>query len=150
MNKAKRHFKIREVIANHDIETQDELVERLQNAGYNVTQATISRDIKELQLVKVPTLRGEYKYSLPADRKFNPLEKLNRLLTDSFVSINQADNLLVVKTMPGNAMAVASLIDHLDWEEIVGTIGGDDTILVISRDEATASWISERFLEMLS
>ncbi|MFB4164608.1 transcriptional regulator AhrC/ArgR [Alteribacillus sp. JSM 102045] len=149
MNKGQRHIKIRELITDLDIETQDELVDRLKKGGYNVTQATVSRDIKELHLVKVPTMDGRYKYSLPADQRFNPLQKLKRALIDSFIGIDQADNLIVMKTLPGNANAVAVLIDNLDWEEILGTICGDDTILIICRNKKQAGPIVDRFLEML-
>jgi len=149
MNKGQRHIKIREIIAGKDIETQDELVDILRGLGYNVTQATVSRDIKELHLVKVPTNDGRYKYSLPADQRFNPQQKLKRTLVDSFVSIDQADNLLVMKTMPGNAHAVGALIDNLDWEDLLGTICGDDTILIICRNKDAANESSRRFLDML-
>ena len=133
MTKGQRHIKIREIIANNDIETQDDLVLILKNAGYNVTQATVSRDIKELHLIKVPLSDGRYKYSLPADQRFNPLQKLKRNLMDAFVRIDAAGHLLVMKTLPGNAMAIAALIDNLDWDDILGTVSGDDTILVICR-----------------
>ncbi|MBM7648127.1 transcriptional regulator of arginine metabolism [Bacillus ectoiniformans] len=149
MNKGQRHIKIRELIANNEIETQDDLVDRLKSAGYNVTQATVSRDIKELHLVKVPLMDGRYKYSLPADQRFNPLQKLKRTLVDSFVSIDSAGHFVVMKTLPGNAQAVGALIDNLDWEEIMGTICGDDTCLLICRAPENTSIISERFLEML-
>ncbi len=149
MNKGQRHIKIREIIANHEIETQDELVERLREAGYNVTQATVSRDIKELHLVKVPMADGRYKYSLPADQKFNPLQKIKRVLVDSFVSIDYADNLIVMKTMPGNANAVGALIDNLQWPEVMGTICGDDTILIICRSKDNSQEVTQRFLDML-
>ncbi|NSL50396.1 transcriptional regulator AhrC/ArgR [Calidifontibacillus erzurumensis] len=149
MNKGQRHIKIREIITNHEIETQDELVEILKNEGYNVTQATISRDIKELHLVKVPLADGRYKYSLPADQRFNPLQKLKRALVDAFVKIDFTNNLIVMKTLPGNANAVAALIDHLDWDEVLGTIGGDDTILIICRTAEDSEKITNRFLDML-
>ncbi|AMA74640.1 MULTISPECIES: transcriptional regulator AhrC/ArgR [Aneurinibacillus] len=149
MNKGQRHIKIREIIARNDVETQDELVYLLCEAGFNVTQATVSRDIKELHLVKVPTNDGRYKYSLPADQRFNPHHKLKRTLIDSFVSIDQADNLLVMKTMPGNAHAIGALIDNLEWSEILGTICGDDTILIICRTKEAAGEMSQRFLNML-
>ncbi len=149
MNKGQRHIKIREVIANNEIETQDELVDLLREAGYNVTQATISRDIKELHLVKVPLMDGRYKYSLPADQRFNPLQKLKRSLVDCFVSIDSAGHFVVMKTLPGNAQAVGALIDNLDWEEIMGTICGDDTCLLICRAPEHTETISARFLEML-
>lgn len=149
MNKGQRHIKIRDIIANNDIETQDDLVDELKNAGVNVTQATVSRDIKELHLVKVPLADGRYKYSLPADQRFNPLQKLKRALIDAFIKIDAAGNLLVMKCLPGNAMAIGALIDNLDWEEILGTICGDDTILIICRTSDETKIISERFLEML-
>ncbi|MFD2446001.1 transcriptional regulator AhrC/ArgR [Bacillus sp. CGMCC 1.16607] len=149
MNKGQRHIKIREIITNNDIETQDELVDALKEAGFNVTQATVSRDIKELHLVKVPLMDGRYKYSLPADQRFNPLHKLKRTLMDAFVKIDSAGHLLVMKTLPGNAMAIGALIDNLVWEEILGTICGDDTILIICRTPADTDIITNRFLEML-
>ncbi|UOE96392.1 MULTISPECIES: transcriptional regulator AhrC/ArgR [Bacillaceae] len=149
MNKGQRHIKIREIITNKEIETQDELVEQLKNGGYNVTQATVSRDIKELHLVKVPMMDGRYKYSLPADQRFNPLQKLKRSLMDSFVSIDRSENLIVMKTLPGNANAVGALIDNLDWTEIMGTICGDDTILIICKQKEATPIVTERFLEML-
>ncbi len=149
MNKGLRHLKIREIIAKHEIETQDELVEKLREAGVNVTQATVSRDIKELHLVKVPLPDGRYKYSLPADQRFNPLQKLKRLIVESFVSIGRANNLVVLKTLPGNANSIAVLIDNIDWEEMIGTISGDDTILIICKDEEKAKAIENRLIEML-
>ncbi|NRD80699.1 transcriptional regulator ArgR [Bacillus sp. BRMEA1] len=149
MNKGQRHIKIREIIAGNDIETQDELVDELRSAGYNVTQATVSRDIKELHLVKVPLSDGRYKYSLPADQRFNPLQKLKRAMMDAFVSIDSAGHLLVMKSLPGNAMAIGALIDHLDWDEILGTICGDDTLLIICRTTEDTETITKRFLDML-
>jgi transcriptional regulator of arginine metabolism len=149
VNKGQRHIKIREMISNHDIETQDDLVELLKKANFNVTQATVSRDIKELHLVKVPMNDGRYKYSLPADQRFNPLQKLRRTLTDSFISIDYADHLIIMKTLPGNANAIGALIDKLDWEDLMGTICGDDTILIICRSKDVSSDISQRFLDML-
>jgi transcriptional regulator of arginine metabolism len=149
VNKGQRHIKIRELIANEDIETQDDLVDRLKQDGFNVTQATVSRDIKELHLVKVPLIDGRYKYSLPADQRFNPLQKLKRSLMDAFVRIDNASNQLVMRTMPGNANAIGALIDKLDWEEILGTICGDDTILIICRNPEDTEIIKNRFLEML-
>ncbi|GEK59345.1 arginine repressor [Marinococcus halophilus] len=149
MNKGQRHIKIRELISNTDIETQDDLVARLRGDGYNVTQATVSRDIKELHLVKVPMIDGRYKYSLPADQRFNPMQKLKRALVDSFVGIDHSENLIVMKTLPGNANAVGALIDNLDWENIMGTICGDDTILIICKQKENSPEIVNRFLEML-
>ncbi|MCR6096659.1 transcriptional regulator ArgR [Salipaludibacillus agaradhaerens] len=149
MNKGQRHIKIRDIIANQDVETQDDLVDQLRSAGFNVTQATVSRDIKELHLVKIPMMDGRYKYSLPSDQRFNPLQKLKRALMDSFVSIDHTNNLIVMKTLPGNANAVGALIDNLDWPEIMGNISGDDTILIICRQNADTAPLTEKFLNML-
>ncbi|KPC77727.1 transcriptional regulator AhrC/ArgR [Laceyella sacchari] len=150
MMKAQRHIKIREIISMKEIETQDELVEELKKAGYNVTQATVSRDIKELQLVKVPTSKGIYKYSVPSeDKRINPLKKLKRTLQESFVSIDASENLIVLKTLPGNAHAIAALMDHLDWDELLGTLAGDDTILIICRSKEKAPELVQRFLDLV-
>ncbi|SER15776.1 transcriptional regulator, ArgR family [Gracilibacillus ureilyticus] len=149
MNKAQRHIKIREIITENEVETQDDLVVHFKDLGYTITQATISRDIKELHLVKVPTSEGKYKYSLPADQKFNPLNKLRRFIMDAFVSIDTATHFIVMKTLPGNAQAMGALIDNLSWEEIIGTICGDDTILIICKTVDDAEKIKNQFLEML-
>ncbi|MCY8104162.1 arginine repressor ArgR [Bacillus mojavensis] len=149
MNKGQRHIKIREIITSNEIETQDELVDMLKQDGYKVTQATVSRDIKELHLVKVPTNNGSYKYSLPADQRFNPLSKLKRSLMDAFVKIDSASHMIVLKTMPGNAQAIGALMDNLDWDEIMGTICGDDTILIICRTPEDTYGVKSRLLELL-
>ncbi|HEC2153821.1 transcriptional regulator AhrC/ArgR [Staphylococcus delphini] len=147
--KSVRHIKIREIISNEQIETQDELVKRLNDYDMNVTQATVSRDIKELQLIKVPAPSGQYIYSLPNDRRYHPLEKLGRYLMDSFVKIDSANNLLVLKTLPGNAQSIGAILDQIDWEEVLGTICGDDTCLIICRDNLSADEIKERIFNML-
>jgi len=149
MSKVQRHIKIRELITEEEIETQDDLVARLKALGYNVTQATISRDIKELHLVKVPSQLGNYKYSLPADQRFNPLEKLKRMIMDAFVKIDSASHFIIIKTLPGNAQAMGALIDNLNWTEIMGTLCGDDTCMIICKTEADAVLIKDRFIEML-
>ncbi|EHD7781668.1 transcriptional regulator ArgR [Staphylococcus pseudintermedius] len=147
--KSVRHIKIREIISNEQIETQDELVKRLNDYDMNVTQATVSRDIKELQLIKVPAPSGQYIYSSPNDRRYHPLEKLVRYLMDSFVKIDSANNLLVLKTLPGNAQSIGAILDQIDWEEVLGTICGDDTCLIICRDNPSADEIKERIFNML-
>lgn len=149
MSKAQRHIKIRELITENEIETQDELVSDLKALGFDVTQATVSRDIKELHLVKVPSKNDLYKYSLPADHRFNPHDKLKRLIRDAFVKIDYTSHLIVLKTLPGNAHALGVLIDNLDWDEIMGTICGDDTCLMICKQETDSQIIQERFLNML-
>ncbi|MCC4721748.1 transcriptional regulator AhrC/ArgR [Salinicoccus sp. RF5] len=148
-NKSIRQIKIREIITNSKVETQEELVERLNEYNFNVTQATVSRDIKELQLIKVPTPSGAYIYSMPKDRKFHPLEKLGRYLMDSFVKLDYTENLLVLKTLPGNAQSIGAIIDQLEWEEVVGTICGDDTCLMICRNEEAQKEIRDRIFNLI-
>jgi len=149
MSKLKRHLKIREIITENDVETQDELVTYLKNLGFNVTQATVSRDIKEMHLVKVPSETGKYKYSPPTEQRYNPVEKLERLIMEAFVSIDHASHFVVLKTLPGNAHSIGVLVDELDWEEIMGTICGDDTCLIICRTENKASEVEKRIINML-
>lgn len=147
--KGQRHIKIREIIGNSAIETQDDLVDALRAAGYNVTQATVSRDIKEMHLIKVPMDNGRYKYSLPSDQKFNPIHKLKRALNDNFLSIDFAENLIVLKALPGTANAIGVLIDNLEWTEIMGTISGDDTLLLICRSKEQSASVTEQILALL-
>ncbi|WP_318614976.1 transcriptional regulator AhrC/ArgR [Sporosarcina sp. YIM B06819] len=149
MNKGHRHIRIRDIISNFEVETQDQLVDSLKEAGVAVTQATVSRDIKEMHLIKVPLPDGRYKYSLPAVHSYNTEQKLNRMLTDAFVSIDGAGHFIILKTLPGNAQAVGSLIDHLGWDEMLGTICGDDTCLIICRDESLTMVVKEKLLAML-
>ena len=148
-NKSVRQIKIREIISSHNIETQEELVEKLLEQKFDVTQATVSRDIKELQLFKVPTADGSYVYSMPQDRKYHPLEKLGRYLMDSFVKLDSHDNLLVLKTLPGNAQSIGAILDQLEWEEVVGTICGDDTCLLICRGEEALQTIKQRIFNLI-
>jgi transcriptional regulator of arginine metabolism len=148
--KLQRHMKLREIIATFDIETQDELVERLQDAGFAVTQATVSRDIKELMLIKVPTGRGISKYSMPGDGRTNPQQKLKRALNDHFVSIDYTEHLIVLKSNPGTASAIGALIDQLPWQEVMGTVCGDDTILIICRNSDKSKYVVEQIQSFLT
>ncbi|SRR5690625_704483 len=149
MKKVQRLMKIKEIITNHNVETQDELVKMFHELGYQVTQATISRDIKELQLVKIPTKDGRYKYSLPQNNRIDPTNKLRRNLLDNFVSADYADHFIVLKTLPGNAHSVGVLLDQMEWEGVMGTICGDDTCLIICRSEQYGQSVYETFMEML-
>lgn len=144
-----RQNKILELISKYEIETQDKLAAMLRKEGFEVTQATISRDIKELQLIKVPSPGGEYVYSMPKDRQYHPLEKLGRYLMDSFVKLDFTGNLLVLKTLPGNAQSIGAIIDQLEWEEVIGTICGDDTCLLICRDEESQQLIKDRIFNLI-
>lgn len=148
--KGQRHIKIREIITQQEIETQDELVEALRAAGFQVTQATVSRDIKELTLIKVPMDDGRYKYSMPTDQRYNPVQKLKRALVDSFVHIDYTGNLVVIKCLPGTANSVAVLIDNMEWAEIMGSICGDDTILIICRTEENSITVVNQIMGYIS
>lgn len=148
--KGYRHLKIREIIGSSVIETQDELVDALREAGLHVTQATVSRDIKEMQLVKVPAEDGRYKYSLPQEARINPINKLKRAMMDHFVHIDYTDNLVVLKCLPGTANAIGALIDNMEWSEVMGTICGDDTILMICRTKDQSAEIVERMIGLLN
>ncbi|PZF89575.1 arginine repressor [Listeria ivanovii] len=149
MNKGHRHIIIRELITSNEIDTQEDLVELLLERDVKVTQATVSRDIKELHLVKVPTQMGGYKYSLPADNSFNPHQKLKRTLIDCFIGIDTVQFMIILKVMPGNGNSVGALIDNLDWPEKAGTLCGDDTCLIICRSEENAKTLTDRFIDML-
>ena len=131
--KVSRHAKIIELIRQHDIETQEELAERLNDAGFKVTQATVSRDIRDLKLTKVAVDGSRQKYVVlkPDEEGLN--EKYIRILRDGLVSMDMAQNILVIKTVAGMAMAVAAAIDAMKWKEVVGTIAGDDTIMCAIR-----------------
>ncbi len=149
--KAIRQFKIKEIIGSKEIETQEELVEALRASGMQVTQATVSRDIKELMLAKVPIAEGRYKYSLPMEQqRQNPIHKLKRAIVDHFASIDFTENLVVLKCLPGTANTIGALIDNMEWDEVMGTICGDDTILIICRTKEQSSAMVERLLEMLN
>lgn len=128
-----RHAKIVDLIGKYDIETQEELAEYLREAGYRVTQATISRDIRELKLTKIPTNDGKQKYALMQNQSTGMNEKYLRVLKDGFISMDMAQNILIVKTVSGMAMAVAAAIDAMHWTEVAGCIAGDDTIMCAIR-----------------
>ncbi|GGN95474.1 transcriptional regulator AhrC/ArgR [Saccharibacillus kuerlensis] len=148
--KGQRHIKIREIISNRDIETQDELVSALRTAGFQVTQATVSRDIKELLLIKVPLDDGRYKYSMPTEQRYNPVQKLKRALVDNFVHIDHSSNLVVMKCLPGTANSIAALLDNMEWPEIMGTLSGDDTILLICREPENSQTVIDQIMGFIS
>lgn len=131
--KIERHTKIVELISKYDIETQEELAEKLNKIGFNVTQATVSRDIRELKLSKVAIDGGKQKYVVLQNQEGWMSEKYIRVLKDGFVSMDMAQNILVIKTVSGMAMAVAAALDAMQWHEIVGCIAGDDTIMCAIR-----------------
>ncbi|MBQ4563781.1 MAG: arginine repressor [Lachnospiraceae bacterium] len=128
--KVDRHEKIIELIGLYEIETQEELAQKLNESGYKVTQATVSRDIKELKLFKVPAADGRQKYALFRQEESDGLDgKYVRVFKDGYLSMAMAQNILVIKTVPGMAMAVAAALDKFQFPEIVGCIAGDDVIM---------------------
>lgn len=136
--KTKRHGKILELIQNHAIDTQEELLNWLRKEGFDVTQATVSRDIKELRLVKTLSSTGEYRYSTGKAAEIDMSAKFHTLFRDSVSSVDYACNTVVIKSMSGMAQAVCAAMDSLHWNGIVGTLAGDDTIFVLTRSENAA------------
>lgn len=131
--KIARHAKIIDLISRNDVETQEELADLLNGEGFRVTQATVSRDIRELKLTKISLNDGRQKYAVMQASGENMNEKYLRILKDGFLSMDMAQNLLVVKTVSGMAMAVAASIDAMQWLEVAGCIAGDDTIMCANR-----------------
>ena len=131
--KVKRQSKILELIRNNDIETQEELQAHLEKDGFAVTQATVSRDIREMKLTKISTNGGRQKYIALNDKAEDLSEKYIRVLKDGFISMDMAQNILVIKTVSGMAGAVCASIDAMNIHEIVGSIAGDDTIMCAIR-----------------
>lgn len=132
--KSKRHAAILEAIRERAIGTQSELTEYLRNRGMAVTQATVSRDIKDLRLIKIPAGQGDYRYALPQERGVGDVARRARRMFSEFVlNLDYSENLIVIKTTPGSAQGVAAAVDELGWPEILGTVAGDDSILVIVR-----------------
>lgn len=145
-----RHEKIVELIENNVVETQEELAERLKAAGHAVTQATVSRDIRELKLTKVPAEDGRQKYIVLKQEDSQLGDKYIRVLKDGYTSMAQAQNILVVKTVSGMAMAVAAAIDAMHFYEIVGSIAGDDTIMIAVKTVEDTLVLMDKIQEMLN
>lgn len=139
-----RQKKILELIEKYDVDTQETLIERLAEVGVKVTQTTVSRDIKELKLVKGMTARGTYKYIVPEVKRDNNAPILNSALTDAVIKIEAAMNIVVIKTFPGMANALAVCVDSLEQEHIVGSVAGDDTILLVIKDVDMAKTVEEK------
>lgn len=147
--KYNRQSKILEIIERYEIETQEEIAEKLKALGMDVTQATVSRDIKELRLIKVMTEDGRYKYAPFSKSENVTSNKLLTIFSESYVSSDFANNIIVIKTLPGMAQASASAIDSLKWPDILGTIAGDDTIMVVCRAEKYAEELVSKFNRMV-
>ncbi len=146
--KSIRHAMILEIIESKEIETQSELAEELKRHGVKVTQATVSRDIKDLKLIKALSENGRYKYAT-AERAENGInDRLIRIFSESVLSINAAENIIVIKTLTGSAGAAAEAVDNLHWPEVVGTLAGDNTIFVVVSSKEAVPHVVERYQAM--
>ena len=147
--KVNRHQKIVELISKYNIETQEELADRLREEGFQITQATVSRDIRDLKLTKVQTDDGRQKYVVLKATENALRDKYIRILKDGFVSMDMALNILVIKTETGMAMADATAIDEMQWHEVVGCIAGDDTIMCAIRTVEDAATVMEKIRKIV-
>ncbi len=147
--KNSRHRKILELIKNFQIETQDDLAKKLKKSGFDVTQATVSRDIKELGLIKV-VVGDSYKYFQASEpQQSYTINRLSRLLQDSSLMIDHSENLIIIKTLPGMANAIAVCIDQVNWPEAIGSIAGDDTILMVIKPKGAVTKIAATLNSLL-
>jgi transcriptional regulator of arginine metabolism len=147
MNKHARHTAVREIVREGRYSSQEELREALAERGFDITQATLSRDLRELRLLKVPDADGGAYYTLPPEA-WDQTPKLERLISSLYVGAEGTGNLLVLKTLAGGAQPVAVALDWEEWPEVLGTIAGDDTILVILRDPAQLRNVQRRIEEL--
>lgn len=148
--KVKRHAEIIELINKYEIDTQEELTKRLQDAGFKVTQATVSRDIRELKLTKVAGDNGKQKYVVLQNKESDLYDKYVQVLRTGFLSMDKAQNILVIKTVAGMAMAVAAALDELHISGIVGSIAGDDTIMCAVRDNEEIVRVMEQIKKLVT
>ncbi len=142
MTKSERQSKILEIISNNVVSTQEDLVKRLNKQGYNVTQATMSRDLQELRITKMMLNDGTYKYATAKIPEISINEKMRAVFSQCLMSVDYANNIVVVKTFAGAAQAVAAALDSFVWDEIMGSIAGDDTIMVVVRNEKSAKQLA--------
>lgn len=148
--KNRRHKLIREIVEQQQIETQNQLTEALHAYGLNVTQATISRDIKDLGLIKVSAGNNSFRYSLPVGaNSINTFDRAKRMLRDDLLKVEVAHDIIVLKTLPGMAQGMGSCVDGLGWREVLGTIAGDDTVFVVTRDEDSPQSVAKRLRDLM-
>ncbi len=143
--KNERHATIKEIIAREVIETQEDLADALRAHGIQVTQATVSRDIKELLLIKIPIGDGRYRYAMPMKESvIFTSDRVKRLFADTVTGVDASENIVVIKTLPGSANTVAAAIDHGSWDEIIGTVAGDDAILCVVKPKSAVKTVIAR------
>lgn len=147
--KLNRHAKILELINKYQIETQEELAERLNAEGFKVTQATVSRDIRNLKLTKIPAENGKQRYAVHQSSDNGYGERYIRVLKEGFVSMDMAQNMLVIKTVAGMANAVCAALDAMEWKEIVGSVAGDDTIICAVRSVEDTVQVMEKIRKIV-
>lgn len=147
--KSTRQAAILNLIDKQDIRTQKELAEKLKTQSFNVTQATVSRDIKEMRLLKVLSATGEYKYATADQAEHSVSDRFVRMFVDSVISIQSAGNIIVIKTLSGSANVAGEAIDGMRWPEILGTLSGDNTIFVIVHNDQDAEEVVKKFNEIL-
>ena len=149
--KSQRQAKIMEIISNRNVETQEQLLQELQNAGFRSTQATISRDIKELRIIKELTSFGTYRYKTSSGETAGTFSsKLNTIFRECITSFDYAQNIIVIRTLPGLASAAASAIDAMSMSVVVGSIAGDDTVFIVMRDNNAAAAFCGEIQNLLS
>ena len=144
-----RHKSLVDIINKYNVETQDELLDYLKAEGYDVTQATISRDIKELKIIKVSTENDKYKYAIQTQEDIRVTAKYDNIISETVISVDYANNIIVLKTYPGMANAAGAAIDSMNWKEILGTIAGDDTIFAVTYSIDHARMFVENFRRYL-
>lgn len=147
--KSQRHTRMIELVTKYEIETQEELMKRLQSEGFKVTQATVSRDLKELKLTKTLTAKGTYRYAVNVGRQRTGSGRLNNAMADSIVQVDYSLNNVVIKTYPGLAQAVASAVDALNMHNILGCVAGDDTIIIVTRSVEDSAEINDKIRELM-
>ena len=147
--KVARHEKIKELIQKYEIDTQEELAARLNEAGFQVTQATVSRDIRALKMTKVAGKNGKSHYAILKEFPEELGDKYTRVLHDALISLDQRQNIGLIRTVPGMAMGVAAALDALKWDEILGSIAGDDTVMCAARTAEQAASVVKRLKSIL-
>ncbi len=147
--KSARQTAILDMIERLDIKTQEELADRLRDRGIAVTQATVSRDIKELRLLKVLSASGGYKYATADQAEHGVSERFVRMFVDSVISINHSGNLVIIKTLSGSANVAGEAIDGMHWPEILGTLSGDNTILVVAKSADDAPAVAQKLHDLI-